>query len=343
VIWDPIETRLAGVQRVLVVPDGALSLIPFPALPTGDARYLVETGPTIVRIAAERDLVEPRETAPGRGLLAMGGMSYDAEPGASRENTVLAVNATDRGLPPCREFGEVRFEPLPGSGDEAAEVSKTYSESPMRGEPDRLLMAHEATEAAFRSLAPGRRAIHLATHGFFVDPTCSAPSVSTHRGTAGLVTNSGDLPVQAAVDPLRLSGLAFAGANGRADAPDGANDGVLTAGEVAGLDLEGTQIVTLSACESGLGIPVSGEGVLGLERAFHAAGARAVIMSLWAVDDRAARAWMTDFYQALWHDGRDAAEATRAASRAALLRLRAAHGATHPGEWAMFISSGLTR
>jgi CHAT domain-containing protein len=213
----------------------------------------------------------------------------------------------------------------------------------MSAEPNRLLSAREATEAAFRSLAPGRRAIHLATHGFFVDPACSAPSVSNLRGTGGLVPNAGDLPVQAAVDPLRLSGLAFAGANGRADAADGTNDGVLTAGEVAALDLDGTQIITLSACESGLGIPVSGEGVLGLERAFHAAGARAVIMSLWAVDDRAARAWMSDFYQALWHDGRDAAEATREASRAALLRLRAAGGATHPGEWAMFISSGLTR
>jgi CHAT domain-containing protein len=272
----------------------------------------------------------------------MGGMNYDIEPG-NPGNNALAANAPDRGLPPCREFGEVRFEPLAGTGQEAADVARLFAESAMSAESHDLLTAREATEAAFRSMAPGQRAIHLATHGFFVDPTCSAPSAPAMRGTGGLVPNAGDLPVQAAMDPLRLSGLAFAGANQRADAADGTNDGVLTAGEVAALDLEGTQIVTLSACESGLGISVSGEGVLGLERAFHAAGARAVIMSLWSVNDLAARAWMSDFYRALWHDGRDAAEASRDASRAALLRLRKSGGATHPGEWAMFLSSGLTR
>jgi CHAT domain-containing protein len=184
--------------------------------------------------------------------------------------------------------------------------------------------------------------IHLATHGFYVDPVCAAPGSDSERGTSGLAAAL-DLPSSAPIDPLRLSGLAFAGANQRATATDGANDGVLTAGEVASLDLEGVQIVTLSACESGLGIPVTGEGVLGLERAFHIAGAQVVVMSLWAVDDRATRAWMSDFYRSLLLGHHDAAEAARAASRAALQRLRATGAPTHPGAWAMFVPSGLTR
>ncbi|HTM57624.1 MAG TPA: CHAT domain-containing protein, partial [Candidatus Udaeobacter sp.] len=339
-IWDPARGALIGARRVIVIPDGVLALIPLQALPIGADRYLVDSSPLLVQLAAERDLVRPADVPSGRGLLAMGGMNYDA--GTKSPALLAAAETADRGLPPCREFGDVRFTPLAGTGEEAQDVSRLFARSSLGGEPVELLAGAEATEAACRARAPGRRVIHLATHGFYVDPACALPAGVATRGTAGLMPAT-DLPASAPVDPLRLCGIAFAGANQRAAATDGANDGVLTAGEVASLDLEGTKIVTLSACESGLGIPVSGEGVLGLERAFHIAGADVVVMSLWPVNDRAAREWMGDFYRTLWLEHRDPAEAARAASRAALQRLRAAGRPTHPGEWAMFVPSGLMR
>src|SRR4029079_7751533 len=95
-----------------------------------------------------------------------------------------------------------------------------------------------------------------------------------------------------------LSGIVLAGANRPPEA--GKDDGILTALEVAELDLRGTELVVLSACETGLGRVVGGEGLLGLQRAFQVAGARSVIASLWAVDDQATRNLMERFYQNLW-------------------------------------------
>ena len=119
-------------------------------------------------------------------------------------------------------------------------------------------------------------------------------------------------PVQRAIDPFGgrgvvgfhpglLSGVALAGAN-RPPEP-GQDDGILTATEVAELDLSGVELVALSACETGLGESAGGEGVLGLQRAFQEAGVGSVVASLWSVDDAATRAMMERFYQDLWQEG----------------------------------------
>ena len=101
--------------------------------------------------------------------------------------------------------------------------------------------------------------------------------------------------------PGLLSGLALAGAN-RPPEP-GQDDGILTAPEVAELDLAGVELVALSACETGLGESAGGEGLLGLQRAFQEAGVGSVVASLWSVDDAATRALMERFYQNLWQAG----------------------------------------
>ena len=141
------------------------------------------------------------------------------------------------------------------------------------------LIGGAATESAVKQLGPGRRILHLATHGFFLGDECASPLDGT-RAVGGLVSvpgpasNATRRPMSPPENPLVLSGLAFAGANLRAAAGADEDDGILTAEEVASLDLTGVEWAVLSACDTGLGLIHAGEGVLGLRRAFHVAGAR---------------------------------------------------------------------
>src|SRR5439155_9556351 len=114
--------------------------------------------------------------------------------------------------------------------------------------------------------------------------------------------------------PLLLSGLAFAGANRHGTARNSDDDGILTAEEVAALNLEGVEWAVLSACDTGRGEIQDGEGVFGLRRAFQVAGVHTVITSLWSVEDEATRAWMKSLYEARLHGGLDTADAVRHAS-----------------------------
>jgi len=183
-----------------------------------------------------------------------------------------------------------------------------------------LLTGSRASEAAFKEAAPGKRILHLATHAYFLDPECFADS--------GGVDNS--------YNPLLLSGFALAGANKRSDAALDAEDGILTAQEIASLDLSATHWAVLSACGTGTGAIQSGEGVLGLQRAFRIAGARTLITSLWAVEDNAAQQWMI----ALYDTKPDAITAVRHASLTILDERRANNQDTHPFYWAAFVASG---
>src|SRR5205085_30138 len=147
----------------------------------------------------------------------------------------------------------------------------------------------QATEAAVKQAAPGHRVIHFATHGFVLNQGL-APADPASRGV-GVVEAAPISSVSVPVDPLLLAGLALAGANHRGR-DEGAEDGILTAAEIASMDLAGTDWAVLSACKSGLGVVSRGEGVLGLRRAFEIAGCHTVIASLWAVGDQATREWM---------------------------------------------------
>jgi CHAT domain-containing protein len=148
---------------------------------------------------------------------------------------------------------------------------------------------------------------HLATHGFFADPSVR----SAVRADAEAFRRFGSARASAgARSPLVLSGLVLAGANRRDAGPD---RGILTAEGIVGLNLQGMDLAVLSACETGLGEVAGGEGVLGLVRAFHVAGARDVVASLWRVDDEATAALMGRFYHKLWADRLPPLEALRQA------------------------------
>jgi CHAT domain-containing protein len=192
-----------------------------------------------------------------------------------------------------------------------------------------------ATETAFREQAPGHRWLHVATHGFFAPPSLrSALAAGGERGR----------------HPGLLSGLALAGANVPATA-DG-DDGILTALEVAALDLSDVEVAVLSACETGLGEVAAGEGVMGLQRAFQVAGARTTVTSLWKVPDVATQLLMQRFYENLWDKGMGKLEALRQA-QLWLMREGGQRGVMLPEEsreteskhlppyfWAAFVLSG---
>jgi CHAT domain-containing protein/tetratricopeptide (TPR) repeat protein len=344
-VWDPLTTHLAGVTRVFVVPDGALGLVPFAALPVGQRSYLLETGPMIHYLSAERDLVpSPQAPLAGRGLLALGGPSYDdatlfRSRSKSTRSSARAATSPTRGATreSCGAFEAASFQPLDGTLREVRDLKRIWSANPAtESESARVLVGHDASETTFKREAPGSRVLHVATHGFFLNDTCPGAPAGT-RGVGGVAKSGGPAPV---ANPLRLSGLALAGANRRASAGPEEDEGILTAEEVASLNLEGVEWAVLSACDTGVGEIKAGEGILGLRRSFQIAGARTVIMSLWSVDDDAARDWMRAVYDARFGRKRSTVDAVQSANLAVLRARRARGQSTEPFYWAAFAAVG---
>jgi CHAT domain-containing protein len=202
-----------------------------------------------------------------------------------------------------------------------------------------LLTGATATEPALKQAFPQRRVIHLATHGFFLGSDCE-PAVQGTRAVGGITPAAAKAASTLVDNPLLLSGLALAGANRRTSAALDGNDGILTAEEIAGLDLRGTEWAVLSACDTGIGEIRTGEGVFGLRRAFQIAGVRTVIMSLWSVEDQATRLWMRALYEGRLKRHLSTADAVREASLTVLRDRRARGLSTHPFYWAAFVAAG---
>ena len=181
------------------------------------------------------------------------------------------------------------------------------------------------------------RFLHIATHGFYLADVKPPAGMDFTRGIAGIatgMTNPAALPVAHVADPLLRSGLVFSGANSK----DGAARGIATARELCGMNLWGTELVVLSACETGLGGVTSGDGVLGLRRSFLQSGARTLITSMWRIPDAETRDLMVEFYRRKLAGNR-----TATALREATLEIRKrleAKGRTHPFYWGGFILVG---
>jgi CHAT domain-containing protein/Tfp pilus assembly protein PilF len=314
-VCEPLETGLDGITTVLVSPDGPVDLIPLAALPGKDpARFLIEERSIAVvpvprMLGAMASTEAPGKRAapgPGPSLLLAGDIDYGGEAGKGDPSatTLAAAVSTGAGMLPD-------FKPLVGTRGEILEVRDSFEERFPNVRADTLRGA-SATEEAFRQMATTHRYLHLATHGYFAPPELkSALGPTDKQSRLGGIDPLGGAGV-AGWHPGLLSGIALAGANVR-PTPVGQDDGILTALEVAELDLSGVELAVLSACETGLGEIAGGEGLLGLQRAFQVAGAHSVIASLWKVDDERTRALMARFYENLWRRGQPPAQALREA------------------------------
>jgi CHAT domain-containing protein len=320
-IWQPLEKHLDGYETVILSPDGDLHFLPWAALPGRRAgAFLIED--------------HALGMAPGAWMMAV--LLHSPEPEAGRP---LIAGGVNYGLAaPGEDLDAVRavWQELPATAQEAQSIAALWPNS----EAVRFLSNELPTEDVLRTHLPEASYVHLATHGFFADERFRSalqirdqnerlfepgPEVSIAGLTIG--ANDSASQVTASVrNPLVLSGLVCAGANpsrmrDEQGLPIGA-DGILTAEEIIGLDLSSTNLVALSACETGLGRVADGEGVMGLRRAFHIAGARSVVASQWKVSDEATQALMTEFYTNLWTHKLPRLEALRRAQLAMLRGFR---------------------
>jgi CHAT domain-containing protein len=300
-LWTPLARQLpAGTTRLILAPDGETALVPFEAIRLANDKYLVEHY-HVSYVSSGRDLMpRPLPTAPGPALV-LADPDYDALGEAPKDG----VSATGprfadakRSAADFRKQQQV-FQRLPGFAAEAAGVRKTLQ----KHRPDWPLELRQQQHASEEVLQAIRRPrlLYLITHGFFLPDLERPKDDRTMRGleVVSLDTGRARLP-SFGEDPRLRSGLALAGANHWQQRSErGQSDGLLTAREVENLDLFGTELVVLSACETGLGQVQVGEGVLGLRRAFQAAGARTVLASLWKVPDNETEKLMTRFFQ-LW-------------------------------------------
>jgi CHAT domain-containing protein len=258
------------------------------------------------------------ETGPLFQLLSSERDLVTPQAATSRKGSLLALGnpnfATLSSGTVCADLDRRRFPPLPGSGAEALAVGKLWN---AQGGQGNVLSGATASESAFKAKAPGQQVIHLATHGFFLASACQ-------RGQEAVLAGN----------PLLRSGLVLTAGGPTQE------DGLLTAEEVSALRLDSAALVVLSGCDTARGAAQAGEGLLGLRRAFQAAGARQVVSSLWPVDDAATQQWMLRFYQARLQRSATIVQAVRGASVAELRTRRAAARSTHPFYWGGFVASG---
>jgi CHAT domain-containing protein/Tfp pilus assembly protein PilF len=319
-LWRPLEKAFpAGTRTVILAPDAALTRLPWVALPAGPAGTMLLEEYALVTMPDGPFLLDllrgPARARDEAGvLLAAGGIDYDdrAEPAL-----VAAAQGLARAARPGK--GQALWPALPGTATELAEVRRLAGKRS-------VIERRGVTAGTGQLLAdlPKVRWAHLATHGFFADP--AERSVLQLSAEHYQRSGRGERIGLGARSPLVLSGLVCAGANVPVKDPEKDDGGILTAEAIAGLDLDGLELAVLSACDTGLGESGGGEGVFGLQRAFHLAGARSVIASLWKIDDDATQALMAEFYRNLWERKLPRLEALRRAQLAMLLHYDAKAG-----------------
>jgi CHAT domain-containing protein/Tfp pilus assembly protein PilF len=318
-VLDPLSAATRGVNTIFISPDGELNRVPFAALPAPGSSQLLAEAIQLRLLTTGRELLD-LQNAPKTNTsqaLVVANPTFDRTP-VSVQSPRLAISSQQR----SGDLGSMRWAALPGTAIEGTAIAQLTG--------GRLLAGEQARAATIQQQqAP--RLLHLATHAYFqpdlpeAERKADQPQRSNTQGPAAL---GGE-------NPLLRSGIVFAGAN-QPDS-DPADDGYLTALEVARLNWKGTELVVISACESGKGDIQAGEGVYGLKRAIAVAGARSSLLSLWKVDDRATAAFMESFYNKL-KAGADRADALAATQR----EFRQSSNATwsHPYVWAAFQLSG---
>jgi CHAT domain-containing protein len=326
-IWEPIGAALpANCQTVYLTPDGVLTQVPWAALP-GQKRdsvlldehaiCLVPHGPWLLEHLQEKPAPHT-----GTSLVAYGGIDYEGAPAAvAKGRGPRDPELVGEAAVPVSAEKRLHWAALPGTAREQEQIVALARKA--LKEPPIVRSGRAASTEQLLEDLPQARYAHLATHGFFADPHFRSylqvdPKLYEYQGL-------GERRSAGSRSPLVLSGLVLAGANrqGKDAAPD---HGIITAEGLIGLRLEDLELAVLSACETSLGEVAGGEGVFGLQRAFHLAGTRSVVASLWKIDDAATLALMAEFYRNLWERKLPKLEALRRAQLAMLLHYDAKAG-----------------
>lgn len=323
-LMRPLRALSGNATQLLISPDGELNLLPFQALVDEQNRYLVERF-GFTYLTSGRDLLRMKVVRESRSVpLVIANPAFGES--ATEEKAKAATkwtepNARRRSVTDVRSLSELYFAPLGGTAQEADAILKFFPDA-------NLLTGEGATKSALKqTVAP--RVLHIATHGFFLQ---SPQTVADGDARAATATRGAEAAAESD-NPLLRSGLALAGANRRGGAA--ADEGILTALEASGLNLWGTKLVVLSACDTGLGEVHNGEGVYGLRRAFVLAGAESLVMSLWPASDYSTRSLMASYYRNL-KQGLGRGPALRQVQLDMLRR----NPQLHPFYWANFIQSG---
>jgi CHAT domain-containing protein/Tfp pilus assembly protein PilF len=336
-VFAPFQKALGKADRIFISPDGELALLPFEVLINADGKYLIENY-TFNYLTAGRDMASFSEKKAGlQKPVLVGDPDFDLD--AKRKNQILdqiglrgkSTVATSRSVP---QKG-LEFDRLPGTRKEVTAIETLLG----KGQCELFLDNRALKEVLLTRESP--RILHLATHGFFLKDQ-DLSTLKSARGVGGMISflSRDDVfgrsagPGAVYEDPLLKSGIALAGAN-RAETSDQGSEGIMTAEEILGLRLRGTDLVVLSACETGLGEIKTTEGIFGLARAFKQVGARSMIMSMWEVDDESTRELMVEFYKNIQSGKLDRCQSLRQAA----LKIKAKYG-DNPYYWGPFVFLG---
>jgi len=327
ILWEPLEKELAGIRTIYFSPSGLLHRINLDAIPISETETLADRY-QLIELNSTRQLVIPDQIKMiNNDAVLFGGIQFEQDTMMSISEPLLA----------SRSRGELSFDHidstlrggnwnyLPGTEREVIAIEKIMQATTVHTQ---LKKGHEATEESFKNIGTNNsaspRILHIATHGyFFNDPKLNSGSLSNSETVFKISDH-----------PMLRSGLILAGGNvawqGK-QTLEGREDGILTAYEISQMNLSNTELVVLSACETGLGDIQGNEGVYGLQRAFKIAGAKYLIMSLWQVPDKQTSLLMTTFYKKWLEDKMTIPDAFHAAQK----QLR--DGGLEPYYWAGFV------
>lgn len=338
VVFAPLVKHFGKAKEIFLSPDGELNLIPFEVLRTPQDQPLIEEY-TFNYLGAGRDLIGMGEIRAATGpAVVVGDPDFNFTP-AQRQPQNNGGSPSPKETPDFKRSADlrgIRFSPLPGTRVEAKAVAE------LLGPDTRLVLGNAAVEESLH-MEPPPRILHLATHGFFLTDQQLRSLMDRHEREPATALLSPlqplAIPYERYENPLCRSGVALAGAN-RTLSGEG-TEGIVTAEKFLGLPLSGTEIVTLSACQTGLGDIKSGEGVFGLRRAITLAGAKGMVMSMWSVPDLETQELMQTFYENI-AQGMAKAHALRLAVLKQRDTTRTRYGVDNPFFWGAFIYLGDT-
>lgn len=335
ILFEPIRLKLGGCKDIFISPDAIMNLIPFEVLKNQNGKYLIEEY-SFTYLSSGRELLEfgIRKKKEGKCIL-IGAPDFDMKLDDKTEMLVklslknemqnvenMRCNES-RGF---RRFGR-RFDHLDGTKEEVEEIRKILCDKDVE-----MYAGKEAMEDVLRQMESPPEILHIATHGFFLhDQKDETGELSSNKRGLIIKKNVNSLPK--IENPLLNTGIVLAGVNNAQESLAlGERDGIVTAEEILGLNLWGTEMVVLSACETGIGEVRAAQGVFGLRRTFRQAGVESLVMSMWKVPDKETTELMKNFYKYFTQKKLNKCQALRKAALSMVEK--------HPYYWGGFILSG---